>query len=628
MADNIPQSLDYTSRDFYSLRDDLIARVKSRLAAAGKQWNGTDPSDFGVALIEAFAHVGDVTSYYIDRVANESYLTTATQRQSLLDLSQLYGYVPSGYRQASVYLDFTNSDTENTVTIPAGTQFGVDVVSSVSTYSSVTKIIYTIDTEVLVPAAVDSLNPGKASGLAWHGYSCASLSTNAANPLDATDFAGELLGSSNGLSNQAFVLSSNHMADNTLEVYVSTGNAYTLWTKVDHLADYGPTDTVYTAVVDGNNYVTVTFGDGVSGAIPSVGSAIKTTYIIGGGEEGNIKGGNTFTIVYVPVEFGLTVEDLKTTVVVTNSSENPATGGEDPESNDSIRQNAPAALRTMNRAVTLNDFGDLALTISGVGKAKAYASSPNSILMYISAQVSDVSSDYYPGYDAANTVIDPKWYTLQDSVSTFMSDKTQIGTTVSYFPPNYTDAFITVEYSIFPGYTYSQISQSIKYAIVYGYGYNYMEFDTVIYPEQIEALLMSLPGVKTARVVELYPDGGSGRAPLVPAQGELFVFRDENTDTMPIASLVSLLPSTGTLVPAFNPAVFSYRMTDAGATSLDFIPTSFNNATIILDEVATVPSGTMSPSVSVPLGVTTKVTFRVTSEDTTTSNVYTLDVIN
>lgn len=282
----------------------------------------------------------------------------------------------------------------------------------------------------------------------------------------------------------------------------------------------------------------------------------------------------------------------------------------------------------MNRAVTLNDFGDLALTISGVGKAKAYASSPNSILMYISAQVSDVSSDYYPGYDAANTVIDPKWYTLQDSVSTFMSDKTQIGTTVSYFPPNYTDAFITVEYSIFPGYTYSQISQSIKYAIVYGYGYNYMEFDTVIYPEQIEALLMSLPGVKTARVVELYPDGGSGRAPLVPAQGELFVFRDENTDTMPIASLVSLLPSTGTLVPAFNPAVFSYRMTDAGATSLDFIPTSFNNATIILDEVATVPSGTMSPSVSVPLGVTTKVTFRVTSEDTTTSNVYTLDVIN
>jgi hypothetical protein len=217
MATNIPQSIDYTSRDFYSLRDDLITRVKDRLAAAGKTWNGTDPSDFGVAILEAFAHVGDVTSYYIDRVANEGYLSTATQRQSLLNLAELYGYTPSGYRRASVELSFSNPDTENIVIIPEGTQVGVDIVSTNGTYSSVTKVIFTLDSEVLIPAAEDETTAGTATGLAFHGYNVSSLATNAADPLDPIDFPGEILGSSNGFAEQAFVLSSNRVADGTVD---------------------------------------------------------------------------------------------------------------------------------------------------------------------------------------------------------------------------------------------------------------------------------------------------------------------------------------------------------------------------------------------------------------------------
>ena len=90
-----PVSVDYTSRDYYSLREALLERVRERVRErtrrdnVGKEWTGEDPADFGVALVEAFAYMGDMLSYYIDRVANESYLPTATQRQNILNIAQI-----------------------------------------------------------------------------------------------------------------------------------------------------------------------------------------------------------------------------------------------------------------------------------------------------------------------------------------------------------------------------------------------------------------------------------------------------------------------------------------------------------------------------------------------------------
>ena len=95
---NIPISIDYTGRDYYSLREVLIARIQERVP----NWTAADPADFGVALVEAFAYLGDMVSFYIDRTANEAFIETATQRDSLLNIAQTYGYVPAGYRQATV----------------------------------------------------------------------------------------------------------------------------------------------------------------------------------------------------------------------------------------------------------------------------------------------------------------------------------------------------------------------------------------------------------------------------------------------------------------------------------------------------------------------------------------------
>ena len=122
---NIPISIDYTSRDYYTLREALIARIQARIPA----WTASDPADFGVALVEAFAYLGDLMSYYIDRSANESLITTAVQRSSVLAIAANYGYIPAGYRQSSVSLGFSNTST-SIVTLPAGTVVAAAVVSN------------------------------------------------------------------------------------------------------------------------------------------------------------------------------------------------------------------------------------------------------------------------------------------------------------------------------------------------------------------------------------------------------------------------------------------------------------------------------------------------------------------
>ena len=92
----IPLTIDYTSRDYEALREELVARIKERIP----EWNGADNSDFGVVLAEAFAYLGDVANYYIDRIANESFLSTATQRESILAIAETAEDDPGGDRRA------------------------------------------------------------------------------------------------------------------------------------------------------------------------------------------------------------------------------------------------------------------------------------------------------------------------------------------------------------------------------------------------------------------------------------------------------------------------------------------------------------------------------------------------
>jgi hypothetical protein len=60
-----------------------------------------------LALLDAWAMVGDVLTFYQERIANEGYLRTATERRSILELARLVGYELKPGVAASVYLAYT-----------------------------------------------------------------------------------------------------------------------------------------------------------------------------------------------------------------------------------------------------------------------------------------------------------------------------------------------------------------------------------------------------------------------------------------------------------------------------------------------------------------------------------------
>jgi Baseplate J-like protein len=76
-----------------------------------------DQSDPAIAMLAAWATVADVLTFYQERIANEGYLRTATERRSILELARLVGYVLRPGVAASVFLAYT-LEKDHTVLIP------------------------------------------------------------------------------------------------------------------------------------------------------------------------------------------------------------------------------------------------------------------------------------------------------------------------------------------------------------------------------------------------------------------------------------------------------------------------------------------------------------------------------
>jgi hypothetical protein len=106
----------------------------------------------------------------------------------------------------------------------------------------------------------------------------------------------------------------------------------------------------------------ITFGDGVNGMVPVAGSRIlANSYRVGGGAVGNVAAG--------------TITALKTALpqVESVSNQRAATGGSNAETLDQAKLRAPSGLRSRDRAVTAEDFADLARSTPGVALKSAYA---------------------------------------------------------------------------------------------------------------------------------------------------------------------------------------------------------------------------------------------------------------
>ena len=107
--------IDYMARDYGSFLQSMRALIPEKMP----QWTDYESeADFGNVLLQLFAHMGDILSYYQDRVANESYLGTARERRSVIQHLRLIGYTLATASPASATLTLSvPTATTDVVTI-------------------------------------------------------------------------------------------------------------------------------------------------------------------------------------------------------------------------------------------------------------------------------------------------------------------------------------------------------------------------------------------------------------------------------------------------------------------------------------------------------------------------------
>jgi hypothetical protein len=104
-------AIAYRAGTHSQFKETLLARLTGSGQPALNSLTARDDDDFSIALLDAWATVGDVLTFYQERIANEAYLRTATERLSVLELARLINYQLSPGVAASTYLAFTMEDT-------------------------------------------------------------------------------------------------------------------------------------------------------------------------------------------------------------------------------------------------------------------------------------------------------------------------------------------------------------------------------------------------------------------------------------------------------------------------------------------------------------------------------------
>lgn len=97
----------YRTGTYTTFYQTLLARIAQSRQPSLRQLRSREPDDFTIALLDAFSVMGDVLTFYSERIANEAYLGTATERRSVARLANLVGYRMSPGVAADAYLAFT-----------------------------------------------------------------------------------------------------------------------------------------------------------------------------------------------------------------------------------------------------------------------------------------------------------------------------------------------------------------------------------------------------------------------------------------------------------------------------------------------------------------------------------------
>ena len=332
--------LEVTKLDFHGIRDSLKTFLQGQT-----EFNDYDFDGSGLgAILDLLSYNTHYLAFYLNMVANEMFLDTASQRSSVVGIARQLGYTPKSARGAIAAVNFTLnvSGGAASVTIPRWTPFSIVVEKDKF-------LFYTLDSKTVntVSGAAPFIRLPIKEGI----YVKNTWTYNSQG------------------KKQRFIMDNQYIDTTTMSVTVKaskstggTGDTYTLYKDLITLD--GTSQVYFLQEVEDGKYE-IYFGDGIYGKALSDENVITVDYLTTNGSVANFAGKNSNE------QFSLltTINDSNgsaTTVGnVTIIGDGYAAGGTLPESVSSIKFNAPLSYAAQDRAVTANDYKNILLSNYG-----------------------------------------------------------------------------------------------------------------------------------------------------------------------------------------------------------------------------------------------------------------------
>jgi uncharacterized phage protein gp47/JayE len=544
--------IDYVTKDYDGFREGMLALIPQLLPS----WSDRSESDFGVVLIELFAYVADILSYYQDRVANEAYLATATQRRSVAELLRLIDYQidPGLAASAILHVDavsdaqvsigalpyrvrtagipgepdrifevtrpFTLSARNNAITVTGPLEAGRTSINLASAAHALGRgdIIYFEETVAVggaqqvhrsAPLQLIDVRAVAAGtdALTWSppladGFSAAPILLKGNNVVAShgETIADEPIFVGDGTPRQRLRL----VRRPVTHLLASSGKRRSLpelqvkvdgvlWQLTDSFFDSGPFDPHYTVSIDENDVMTVQFGTGQRGAILPAGAEVKATYRVGLGRAGNV-GPGTIT---VPVTANAAI------AAVTNPF--AAEGGAERETIDEAKISGPGRVITQARAVTLQDYELLAKAFPGVGKARARVGLRGGYKVVQLYVVPEDAGTIPPPMPSAE---------LKDSLRQELESRQPVNRMagVDVLDPTYVAIDVAVDVHVKADASASGVKAAVRAVLEQLLAFDQVDFGGVIRVGDVYAALFPIPGISFVQLRRLARSGAASAA--------------------------------------------------------------------------------------------------------------------
>lgn len=515
--------LDYMARDYESLLQAMRERVREKLP----EWSdSSSEADMGNVLLEAFAHMGDILSYYQDRIAGESFLGTAQTRRSIIQHLRLIGYTLGTAAPAAALLTllipFQEYDGPAIVVIKKGDAFAT---KSQRDQPSV-RFEYVSDVALALDCATLRSTTDPATRQRYRYYGLDPYSAQAAGSLRRVGIPveegrlvlSERLGVSDGTANQRFPLAhprlilrpsgQDQLANRDLTLLVEYGGQITRWRLRESLAFSGGDDPDFVVAIDEDDRATVSFGDGTFGATPPEGAVIKASYRVGGGAQGNVAARTITTIASAPQLslIGASVINVA-----------PATGGDDRESIEHAVLQAPAVFRARKRAVTSADYEALARNYQGVGRVRAVADSWATVTLYVAPAGGGPLSD-----------------SLRTGLLAYFEDKRPLTTRIEIAGVDYVPIYVTAKLGIDAYYDREEVRSRVQAAAGRLLAFERVDFAQTIYLSKFYEAIEAIEGISYVTITGFsrdIPRAGNGDGLIRLGANELPCLPDDRNYT-------------------------------------------------------------------------------------------------